>query len=151
MASISSSELRTKTESYYLATAQEEAISDVRHALTANAFSNGKLLRPRRLAEIARQEVEAFVHHAGVNDGEVTRQRGRQLAGHGLGHRSMLHMAEALRRAGHNGLGNDEQAVSDYVVALLEGYMVGREQNLLQEQSRTVQALIRVRSRASGE
>jgi hypothetical protein len=86
----------------------------------------------------------------GPSDGEDIRHRGRQLAEQGLGHRSMLKMAEVLRRAGQNGLGDDEETVSDYVVSLLEGYMVGREQNLLQEQSRTLQALVRVRSKANG-
>jgi hypothetical protein len=133
-----------------LATAQGEVIGNVRHALFENAFDNSKLLPLRRLDEIAREEVEAFVRHTGARDGESARQRGRELARQGLGHRSMLLMAEALRRAGHDGLGSDQKAVSDYVVALLEGYMVGREQGLLQEQHRTLKAFVRARSRADG-
>jgi hypothetical protein len=151
MASSWSSEAKTEAGGYHLATAQEEAIDSVRCALNETAFSNGKLLHPRRLGEIAREEVEAFVGHAGTPDGEGTRQRGKELAGQGLGHRSMLLMAEALRKAGQNGLGSDEKAVSDYLLALLEGYMVGREQDLLQQQNGTLEALVRVRAKANGQ
>jgi hypothetical protein len=150
MASFLLNELQTKPRDHPLATAQKDAVDHVRNALTENAFTNGKLLRPRQLSAIARAQVEAFLHYTRASDDEGTRQKGKELADQGLGHRSILMMAEALRKAGNNGLGSDEKAVSGYVAALLEGYMVGREQDLLQQQSRTLQALIRVRAKNNG-
>lgn len=118
--------------------------------LSKNASSNDKLLQPRRLDEIAQTEVEAFVRQARVTDGEYARQRGKELACQGLGHRSILLMADALRGAAHSGRGCDEQTVSVYIAALLEGYMIGREQDLLQEQSRIADTLVCARAKGNG-
>jgi hypothetical protein len=149
MASSWSSEAKTTTVGHRAATVPEEVVADVHRALITSAFSNGKLLHPRRLGGIAREEVEAFLRHTDAGDGEHARQRGTELAGQGLGHRSMLLLAEALRRVRQDRLGRDEKAVSTYVVALLEGYMAGREQGLLEEQNGTLEALVRVRTKAN--
>jgi hypothetical protein len=125
-------------------------VSELRQALRATDMSNRLLISPRRLEAIAQGEVEAFLHFLETGDEEETRQRGARRASEGLGERSALAMTEALRRAcwmanpGMGALRVALEASGRYVNAFLEGYMSGREEEILKEQERTRHAFQRV-------
>jgi len=124
--------------------------SDLHQALRATDMSNRLLISPRRLEEIAQEEVEAFLHFLETGDEKETCQRGVRRASEGLGERSALAMTEALRRAcwmanlDREALGVALEASGRYVNAFLEGYMSGREEEILKEQERTRHAFQRV-------
>lgn len=129
----------------------EALISAVRQVLRETAFRNGKLVAPRHLDQIAQDEARSFLSFVETGDEELVRKRGKDIAVAGLGHRPVLNMTEILRGNGHSRFHATEQAVSAYVTALLEGYMLGREEHLLEEQARTHEALLRVRARMAKE
>ena len=130
---------------------QEATIaSKLYQALRAMDMSNRLLISPRRLEEIAQEEVEAFLHVLETGDEEETRQRGARRASEGLGERSALAMTEALRGAcwmanlDQEALRVALEASGRYVNAFLEGYMSGREKEILKEQERVRHAFQRV-------
>ena len=132
-------------------TSRKSAIaSELHQALQATDMSNRLLISPSRLEEIAQEEVEAFLHFLETGDEEETRQRGARRASEGLGGRSSLAMTEALRRAcwmanlDREALRVALEASGRYVNAFLEGYMSGREEEILKEQERTRHAFQRV-------
>ena len=117
-------------------------------------FSNRLSISPRRLNEIGREETVAFFEFLETRDEKAVSQRGRQLAFEGLGYRSILTMTEALRRTcwesvypNHELLPSIMDAAGKYVSALLEAYMLGREEEILREQERTREAFVRARER----
>ncbi|TEU14004.1 MAG: hypothetical protein E3J21_17125 [Anaerolineales bacterium] len=124
--------------------------SELHQALRATDMSNRLLISPRRLEEMAQEEVETFLHFLETGDEEETRQRGVRRASEGLGERSALAMTEALRRAcwmanlDREALRVALEASGCYVNAFLEGYMSGREEDILKEQERTRHAFQRV-------
>lgn len=132
-------------------TSQKAAIaSDLHQALRATDMSNRLLISPLRLEEMAQKEVETFLHFLDTGDEEETCQRGARRASEGLGERSALAMTEALRRAcwmanlDREALRVALEASGRYVNAFLEGYMSGREEEILKEQERTRHAFQRV-------
>jgi hypothetical protein len=144
-------ELAHSRDFLHRASAQRETVTaSLRQALRQTAFSNQKLIAPRHLDEISEQETEAFFAFLQSKDEEAARDHGQQLAREGLGHRSILTMAEALRRFCRESVNPGEEIASRYVNALLEGYMAGRERALLQEQERTREAYLRARDRQEG-
>jgi hypothetical protein len=130
---------------------QKAAItSDLHQTLQATALSNRLLIAPRRLEEIAQEEVKALLHFLERGDEEETRQRGTRRASEGLGERSALAITEALRRAcwmadlDREALRVALELSGRYVNAFLEGYMSGREKEILKVQERTRHAFQRV-------
>jgi len=130
---------------------QKAAIaSELHQALRATDMSNRLLISPRRLEEMAQEELKAFLHFLETGDEEETHQRGARRASEGLGERSALAMTEALRRACWMANLDGEalrvalEASGRYVNAFLEGYMSGREEEILKEQERTRHAFQRV-------
>jgi hypothetical protein len=136
-----------------LAARKTATVSELRQALQATGLSNRLLISPGRLEEIAREEVEAFLSFLETGDEEETRQRGACRASEGLGERSALAMTEALRRAcwtsnpGKEALDVALEASGRYVNAFLEGYMSGRQAEILREQERTRHAFQRAMKR----
>jgi hypothetical protein len=136
-----------------LAARKTAIVSELRQALRATGLSNRLLTSPGHLEEIAREEVEAFLSFLETGDEEETRQRGVRRASEGLGERSVLAMTEALRRAcwtsnpGKEALGVALETSGCYVNAFLEGYMSGRQEEILREQERTRSAFQRALQR----
>ena len=133
-----------------LASQKAAIASELHQALRATDMTNRLLISPRGLEEIAQEEVEAFLHFLETGDEKETRQRGVRRAWEGLGERSALAMTEALRRAcwmanlDQEALRVALEASGRYVNAFLEGYMSGREEEILKEQERTRHAFQRV-------
>ncbi|MBX3065257.1 MAG: hypothetical protein KF726_19920 [Anaerolineae bacterium] len=117
--------------------------------LRAEVYSNRMLISPRRLREIAHEEVAKFEAFQAADDGEIARKHGHELAMEGLGHRAVIRMTTALRRLWWSSYGSannwSELAVclDEYVSGVLEGYMSGREEDLKLEQQRTHDAYLR--------
>jgi len=138
-----------------LASRKAAIVSELHQALRATDMSNRLLISPRRLEEIAQEEVEAFLHFLEAGNEKETRQRGARRASEGLGERSALAMTEALRWAcwmanlGREALRVALEASGRYVNAFLEGYMSGREGEILKEQERTRHAFQRVLEKQS--
>jgi hypothetical protein len=136
-----------------LAAQKTTIVSELRQALRATDLSNRLLISPGRLEEIAQGQVEAFLSFLETGDEEEIRQRGACRASEGLGERSVLAMTEALRRAcwtsdsAKEALGVALEASGRYVNAFLEGYMSGRQAEILREQERTRSAFQRAMKR----
>ena len=141
-----------------LAAQKTTIVSELRQALRATGLSNRLLISPGRLAEIAQEQVEAFLGFLETGDEEEIRQRGACRASEGLGEGSVLAMTEALRRAcwtsnpGKEALDREAldvalEASGRYVNAFLEGYMSGRQEEILREQERTRSAFQRALQR----
>ena len=122
-------------------------VAELRQALRQTPFSSGLRISPRRVNQIGQEIAAAFLKFLETEDEEAARAYGERLAAEGLGHRSILTMAEALRQVWRESANPEarQPAAGRYVNALLEGYMVGREASVLQEQARTVRALQRAR------
>jgi hypothetical protein len=122
-------------------------ISAVQKALTETAFSNRMMIAPRRLREIGVSEVAFFGQFVAKPDTEMARSHGCEMARNGFGHQSVLKLTSVLRNFGWTGEVSDQaewfRTTEDYSMALLEGYMQGREDELKQEQERTRAAYIR--------
>ncbi len=129
--------------------------SELHQTLRAMSMSNRMLISPRRLEEMAQEEVEAFLHFLETGDEEGIRRRGGRRASEGLGGRSALAMTEALRRACWTANLEKEtlhvalEASGRYANAFLEGYMSAREEEILREQERTRHAFQRVLEKQS--
>ena len=123
----------------------EALTANLRASLRRTALSNRMLLAPRRLDEVGAQVARAFLQFVESEDEKGAYAYGRQLALEGLGHRAILEMTEALRQSCRE-LGNPGSlptTAGRYANALLEGYMAGREEDLLREQERTQRAFQR--------
>ncbi|MBC7225971.1 MAG: hypothetical protein H5T61_01885 [Thermoflexales bacterium] len=142
-------ELRKRVE-----TRREALAARMRAALEEHAFTNRALFPPRQLAEFARQEAEAFLAFLSDGDEGVVRERGRALAQQGLSHRSVLALVQALQEVGWESANPEVElwpslqgAIGRYTRAFLEGYMVAREESILEQQEKTRQALLRALQR----
>jgi hypothetical protein len=129
---------------------QERLATELRQTLRQTLFSSGLCISPRRVNEVGQEAAAVFFKFLETEDAEAARTYGRDLALEGLGHRSILTMSEALRRACW--MANLDREVlrvalgasGRYVNAFLEGYMSGREEEILKEQERTRHAFQRV-------
>jgi hypothetical protein len=122
--------------------------TELRQALRRTLFSSGLRISPRRVNQIGQEIAAAFLKFLETEDEEAARTYGERLAAEGLGHRSILTMAEALRQVCRESANPEARrpVAGRYVNALLEGYMVGREASVLQEQARTMRALQRAQA-----
>lgn len=120
---------------------QENLTVAIVRDLRATLFSGGLRISPRRVAQIGQEFVAAFYQFLEQDDRAVACAYGRRLAHDGLGHRAILTLTETLRTGNETGLA----ITGRYVGAILEGYMAGREADLLQAQTQTHQALDRAR------
>ena len=133
----------------------EQALAEALSSSLRNTlFSSSLSVSPRQVNTIASGPTSGFFTFFGDRDGSVADTYGRQLAQAGVGHRSILAMTETLRQECYQKANPSTElpAVAGlYVNALLEGYMAGREELVLQEQQRTVQAYIRASAQREDE
>jgi hypothetical protein len=113
-------------------------------------MANRMMISPPRLKQIAQEETEAFLSCFDTLEEEMTRQRGAQRASEGLGERCALAMTEVLRRACWTAKLDREalcmalQVSGRYTNAFLEGYIRGREEDILRQQELTLHAFQRL-------
>jgi hypothetical protein len=123
---------------------------ELSQALRRTLFSSGLCVSLRRVNQIGREIAAALFKFLETEDEQAVRTHGQHLAAEGLGHRAILAATETLRRGcreSGNPVGVPSSVVGRHVNALLEGYVVGREASLLQEQVRTWRALQRAQER----
>jgi len=128
--------------------------SQLSQILAKTVFSGRLRITPRRVQQVAQEVAVSFTHFVGDVEQGGVQTYGQQLAQEGLGPRSVLALAETLRRVcldGGNPGGELFPAAERYTFALLEGYMTGREAYLLEEQERARRALERARQRDRSE
>lgn len=128
---------------------QDELTNALQKALRQTLFTSRLSISPRRVGEVGQEMSDDFFNFLETKDEEAARAYGRDLVTEGLGHRSILMMTEALRRVCRTHSNPKPMAgiAGKYVNSLLEGYMSGREEHLLQEQARTQRALERAQER----
>lgn len=130
-------------------------VSELHRALQVMELSNCLLISPRRLEEMAQEEAEALLQFLETGAVEETRARGARRASEGLGSLSALAMTETTRQVcwianpSRETLRVALEACGRYVSAFLEGYMSGREEEILTEQERMRQAFQRALERQS--
>jgi predicted DNA-binding ribbon-helix-helix protein len=128
---------------------QEALTASVLHSLRESMYTNRMLVAPRRINQIAREEVTSFMRYLAVENADQIRSRGIQLAEEGLGQRAVVNMASALRLACLNSTNQTDELfriadlVEAYTRALLDGYCAGYEEALRREQQRTHEAYVR--------
>lgn len=119
---------------------------ELQQALRSTLFSSSRGLTPRRANLLGEQMAQSLSAFCDTPDEAAAQAYGRALAQEGLGTRSLLAMTEALRRSAAQA-SNPSPHLADaavaYVNTLLEGYIAGREELVLREQERTLQAFLR--------
>ena len=114
-------------------------------ALRTTVFSSGLSVSPKRVNQIGSEMGAAFFGFYPHKDANQALALGRRFANEGLGPRSVLSMTEALRRTCRehaNPLTDLIDAAGEFSNSLLEGYMAGREEILLDVQERTHRAYL---------
>ena len=82
----------------FLTQKQSDLIETVTKELLSKAFENRYTLHPRRLREIAAEEVNAFLQYLSADDKEEVVRHGKERAVHGLGERPLLALLGILRQ-----------------------------------------------------
>lgn len=121
--------------------------------LRATMFDSRLTITPRRSSQIAASCAGALQRYLADAEGAAAATVfGQSLAQEGLGHSSLLALAEVLLESGSPQANQADAARTParYTLALLAGYMQGREAYLLAEQERTRLALERARANAQG-
>jgi hypothetical protein len=133
---------------------EERAILSARllKSMQESLYSNRMLIAPRRIREVANEEIDSLLSFLLSGNRKAAAERGTRLAAEGLGQRSIINMTSTLRLAGweiarhqHNTM-EMVTAVDAYTTALLDGYMAAYEEDLRREQQRTHDAYVRTLS-----
>ena len=142
--------------SYQLASYLDPALlnATLAESLRVTIFSSGLSVSPRRVNQVSSEMGTAFCGFYPDRDANLVSALGRRLANEGLGPRSVLSMTEALRRACRehaNPLTDLIDVAGEFSNSLLEGYMAGREEILLDVQERTHRAYLAALHRQAEE
>lgn len=133
----------------------EHALAEaLQYSLRGTLFSNGLSVSPRQVNRIGSDLASAFFAYCGDRDEKAVKAYGIRLAEAGIGPRSILAMTETVYRMcfqQSNPPAELPVIAATYVSALLEGYMIRREELVLQEQERTLQAYFRASAYRKGD
>lgn len=132
----------------------ETVAREIAQELRETIFASGLRVSPRRVKQIAQELAADFFSYIDAPNGEMEKASGRRLAQDGLGHRSILQATEAIRRTCRERSYPSVQlpeVAGRYVGLILEGYMAGREELLLQVQERTHRAFLRALDQDHGD
>lgn len=122
---------------------QVSLVAGLQTSLRETVFSSGLSISPRRINQIGQTIANGFVSFCEESNPADSHALGRVLALEGLGPRSVLVTMESLRRvylASAIGASDVSELAGAFVNSLLEGYMLGREEQLLEIQERTHRA-----------
>lgn len=131
--------------------AEERSLLGARllHAMQESLYSNRMLVAPRRIREVANEEVDSLLAFLLTRDARSVTERGMRLAREGLGQRSVNNMASTLRLTAWEIARHQRdtmemvKAIDAYTTSLLDGYMTAYEDELRREQQRTHDAYVR--------
>ncbi|MFZ2360411.1 MAG: hypothetical protein WA040_13800 [Anaerolineae bacterium] len=124
---------------------QTSLAAEIARALRSTLFSSRLSVAPRRVNELAGQMAQQFFAYFEHGDQAAALDYGKALAREGIGTRSALEMAEAVRRAARlpsNPLTDLPEVAGAFCNALLEGFMDGQARMLLEVQERTHRAYL---------
>jgi two-component system cell cycle sensor histidine kinase/response regulator CckA len=118
-------------------------------SLLANAFNNRFTLHPRRFAEMAVEEADAFLGFLDSRDSSQVFGRGLSLARQGMGEKSLLSLMSSLRIFCREELAERNREIIDavrdaieiYSSSLLLGFIDARESQVLTDQEELRRAL----------
>jgi hypothetical protein len=119
--------------------------AEITKALRATLFTSRLSVAPRRVNELASQMAQQFFAFYDGRDQAAALSYGSALAREGVGARSALEMTEAVRRVARqqsNPLTELPDLAGAFCNALLEGFMDGQAQMLLEVQERTHRAYL---------
>ncbi len=122
-------------------------------ALRATLFTSRLSVAPRRVNELAGQMAQQFFAFIERSDQAAALDYGKALAREGVGTRSALEMTEAVRRAARwqpDPLAELPEVAGAFCNALLEGFMDGQAQMLLEVQERTHRAYLAALQHSTG-
>ncbi len=128
---------------------QDRLVTCLLNSLRESMYTNRMRVAPRRIEQVAREEVTSFIRYVEAENTDVIRSRGIQLAEEGLGQRAVVNMTSALRIGCLNSAGQTDDltrivdVVESYTRALMDGYCAGYEEALRREQQRTHDAYVR--------
>jgi len=124
---------------------QASLAADIAKALRSTVFSSRLSVAPRRINELAGQMAQQFFAFVEHREQTAALDYGKGLAREGIGTRSALEMTEAVRRAVRrqfDPLAELPEVAGAFCNALLEGFMDGQAQMLLEVQERTHRAYL---------
>jgi len=128
---------------------KSELIEEVAKTLTSRAFENRYTLHPRRLKEIASEEVEIFINFFSTRDTEAIIEHGKKRSIEGLGERPLLALFKIYQECSlalskdHNydSLHYASETVCSFMETYLHGYMTERIKQTLTDQEQLRRAL----------
>lgn len=128
--------------------------SALAQAVRSTLFSSGLSISPRRVNQIGSGVGTAFFDFYVTRDVKHAQVVGRQLAQEGLGPSTALSVTETLRKVCRdyaNPLIDLIDAAGEFSSSFLEGYIIRREEILLEVQERTHRAHLAALKRQLGE
>ena len=128
---------------------KSELIEDVAKTLISRAFENRYTLHPRRLKDIASEEVEIFINFFSTRDTEAIIEHGKKRSIEGLGERPLLALFRIFEKCSlaiskdHNydSLHYASETVGSFMETYLHGYMTERIKQTLTDQEQLRRAL----------
>lgn len=133
---------------------QSRVTSILQKALRQTIFSSGLRVSPRQLNRICNELSREFFQFWIKKTYEEPIAYGSKLAREGLGVKSVLALTEALREISwqeSNPVAELPYVTSSFCNSLLEGYITGREELLLDVQERTHRAYLSAMERSEVE
>jgi hypothetical protein len=128
---------------------QDQLSSILFTALQGTMYSNRMHVAPRRIRQVADDEVAALMSLFSSRDAQPIEARGAHLLRQGLGHQSIIQLTSALRKCAPELTDHPTspdtaiQLLETYTSALLTGYFAAHEEELRHEQQLTHEAYVR--------
>jgi PAS domain S-box-containing protein len=128
---------------------QSELVEEVSKTLISKAFENRYTLHPRRLKEIAADEVEIFIHFFSTLDVEAISEHGKKRSIEGLGERPLLALCKIFQKyslaiskdQNYDSLHYAIETIDSFMQTYLYGYMTERIKQTLTDQEQMRRAL----------
>ena len=144
---------------HLLVKGQSKLVETVIKTLISKAFENRYTLHPRRLKEVASEEVEFFINYFSTPDSQTVIDHGEKRALDGLGERPLLALCTDLRQFSleiskdynYESIQYVTETIDCYVEAYLYGYMTERTNQTLKDQEQLRVALSKALERQRQE
>jgi hypothetical protein len=132
----------------HITQAQQQIIENIRQALSERIFDNRYTFHPRRLQEVAGEELLHFKSFIETNDTQAVKEIAQRRMTEGFGLSSVLAVGMTLQKFFFREIGRAQgglleaglTAVSEYMDAYLTGYVKAMETSILAEQEQTRRA-----------
>lgn len=134
-----------------LLTSEDQAAfsEKLQHNMQLGMYSNRMRVAPRRIKDLAKEEVALLQEFLVNRETNLARERGQHLAREGLGLQSLINLSStlrlscweiALKQSNHIEF---VTAIEAYTSALFDGFLTTYEEELRREQQRTHEAFLR--------